>query len=185
MLMPLMRSNDLPLKLGERLPRDYEKKANIAEMEESARHLRETLAACAPVKWVTDDRTPRSDFNHDAAEMDDPIAVVMSEYEKMISPFRPGIVDGYQDRLNREMSAMAERLSYIPPGTRQELTGITDVMRGAGMSYDATADRVSTALQLHAAGQKPYALPWLRCSTFVLAPLAAGGPPVGYREMLP
>src|ERR1019366_2115468 len=198
MLMPLMRSNDLPLKLGDKVPTAAEKAKNIAQMEARAKALDVDLS----VAWVPDDRTPLSDFDHPAAEMDDPMAVVASEYEKMLDGWSlkpgklwfavdPGRVggdetaavkywvdadsnihaepinsrkmyeesapleirdipmatrDGYQDRLNREMTAMAERRSCVPPGTitrlalkaeadaislRQELTGITDVMRGA------------------------------------------------------
>jgi hypothetical protein len=95
MLIPLTNADDLPWKLGRRLPRDYEKKANIAEMEACARALDIDLT----VKWVPDERTCWGDFDHPAAEMPDPMAVVAAEFEKMCQRFPliavdPGRVDG-------------------------------------------------------------------------------------------
>jgi len=82
-----LSNDDLPLTLGRRLPREDEKAKNIAQMEARAKALDVDLT----VEWVDDARTPLSDFDHPAAEMADPMAVVMSEYEKMSSPFRLGV----------------------------------------------------------------------------------------------
>ena len=52
MLMKLC-NDDLPLKLGQRLPRPEEKAKNIAEMERVAKVFDDTA-----VKWVVDPNTP-------------------------------------------------------------------------------------------------------------------------------
>ena len=84
MLMKLISVDDLPLKLGQRLPRKDEKAKAIAQMEACAKVLDDLDKT---VQWVRDDRTPLSDFDHPAAEMDDPMAIVASEFEKSASEY--------------------------------------------------------------------------------------------------
>jgi hypothetical protein len=84
MLTKLIPVDDLPLKLGQRLPRKDEKAKAIAQMEACAKVLD---ALDKTVQWVRDDRTPLSDFDHPAADMGDPMAIVASEFEKSASKY--------------------------------------------------------------------------------------------------
>jgi hypothetical protein len=84
MLTKLIPVDDLPLKLGRKVPTEAEKAKSIALMEACAKVLDDQDA---DMKWVRDDRTPLSDFDHPAAEMDDPMAIVAAEFEKSASKY--------------------------------------------------------------------------------------------------
>src|SRR5665213_2224185 len=130
MLMKLSKY-DIPLTLGRRLPRDYEKKAAIAEMEACAKALDIDLS----VKWVNDTRTPLSDFDHPSAEMDDPMAVVAAEYEKLCGRYPLVTVD--PGRVGGDMTAAIRYLKdgniHVESIDRSDLyagVGISDIIRG-------------------------------------------------------
>ena len=84
MLMKLIPVDDLPLKLGRKIPTAAEKAKTVAQMEACAAALD---TKCALVEWVPDERKCWGDYDHPAAEMPDPMAVVAAEFEKMCGSF--------------------------------------------------------------------------------------------------
>jgi hypothetical protein len=159
MLIPLTNADDLPWKLGRRLPRDYEKKANIAEMEAFARALDIDLT----VKWVPDERTCWGDFDHPAAEMPDPMAVVAAEFEKMCLRrafprivVDPGRVDGDRTAAVKYWLDESDNI-HIEPIPARDLyaeVGITDIMRGVDDGSNKTATGIM--LRQEAAARNSY-----------------------------
>ena len=135
-----LSNDDLPLRLGRRLPRDYEKAKAITEMEACAKALDVDLT----VEWVNDARTPLSDFDHPSAEMDDPMAVVAAEYEKLCGRYPlvtvdPGGVGGDMTAAIRYLKDGNIHVESIDRSDLYAEVGITDIMRGgAGVGNTAT-----------------------------------------------
>jgi len=93
-----LSNDDLPLKLGRKV-----------ETNPQPAPAKNAKPVKPPMRWVPDDRTPLSDFDHPVAEMPDPVAVVAAEYEKMYERFPLIAVD--PGRVGGDMTA-AVRYSF-------------------------------------------------------------------------